>query len=303
MSCGAQLISGQTYCTSCGAPALAAAGATAPPDPGGVASHADTVGFGFGPQPAGAAAAPAGWYDDGAGQLRYWDGARWTDHVAPAAAPHEQRPAGGANPWPLVLIVLGVLGAGVVAVVAFLVVTRGGDGSPAATGPTVTQTTAGSQPTSPSPGVSTAPMTPSTPPTPSRSVVGSVDYSTVASIPAAADVATSFSTYFDGINARRYGDAFAVLSPGYRSRGNLTVDRWSAGLQTTVDTQVRLTGLQATAAGARATVAFTSRQAPKDGYRHQTCTHWIIDYTLSPASTTNPPYVIDTVQHRSIRAC
>lgn len=27
--------------------------------------------------------AAAGWYDDGAGQQRWWDGARWTEHVAP----------------------------------------------------------------------------------------------------------------------------------------------------------------------------------------------------------------------------
>lgn len=30
---------------------------------------------------------PAGWYDDGAGSTRYWDGTAWTAHVAPAAAP------------------------------------------------------------------------------------------------------------------------------------------------------------------------------------------------------------------------
>lgn len=30
---------------------------------------------------------PAGWYDDGAGALRYWDGVAWTPHVAPLAGP------------------------------------------------------------------------------------------------------------------------------------------------------------------------------------------------------------------------
>ena len=28
----------------------------------------------------------AGWYDDGTGQTRWWDGAAWTQHVAPVAA-------------------------------------------------------------------------------------------------------------------------------------------------------------------------------------------------------------------------
>lgn len=39
-------------------------------------------------------ATPAGWYDDGSGRQRWWDGTTWTDHfqdaqtpVAPAAAP------------------------------------------------------------------------------------------------------------------------------------------------------------------------------------------------------------------------
>ena len=29
------------------------------------------------------ATTPAGWYDDGSGQLRWWDGSRWTEYVAP----------------------------------------------------------------------------------------------------------------------------------------------------------------------------------------------------------------------------
>ena len=38
-------------------------------------------------------AAPAGWYDDGAGQLRWWDGQDWTQHYY-TASPREGAPAG-----------------------------------------------------------------------------------------------------------------------------------------------------------------------------------------------------------------
>ncbi|WP_217181404.1 DUF2510 domain-containing protein [Streptomyces sp. AC495_CC817] len=30
---------------------------------------------------------PAGWYDDGSGRQRWWDGAQWTEHFAPVAEP------------------------------------------------------------------------------------------------------------------------------------------------------------------------------------------------------------------------
>ncbi|MGR0319487.1 DUF2510 domain-containing protein [Agromyces sp. ZXT2-3] len=37
--------------------------------------------------------APAGWYDDGRGQQRYWDGSQWTEHTAPLpGATAETRP-------------------------------------------------------------------------------------------------------------------------------------------------------------------------------------------------------------------
>lgn len=35
---------------------------------------------------------PPGWYDDGHGALRFWDGSQWTEEVAP----HE---SGMPNPW------------------------------------------------------------------------------------------------------------------------------------------------------------------------------------------------------------
>jgi hypothetical protein len=35
----------------------------------------------------------AGWYDDGTGQVRWWDGDGWTDHLAPASAVPSATPA------------------------------------------------------------------------------------------------------------------------------------------------------------------------------------------------------------------
>lgn len=40
---------------------------------------------------------PAGWYDDGSGRQRYWDGAGWTEHFAPAA-PSPPAPAAPSSP-------------------------------------------------------------------------------------------------------------------------------------------------------------------------------------------------------------
>lgn len=44
-----------------------------------------------------------GWYDDGSGRLRYWDGANWTEHTAeryaPPAPASGPRPAAGRWVW------------------------------------------------------------------------------------------------------------------------------------------------------------------------------------------------------------
>ena len=75
--------------------------------------------------------AEPGWYPDTtmAGTQRYWDGARWTEHVAPLtrAAPAPvvtppRRRADGSLKGPSLVTALGVIGLGVLAVVASLVV-------------------------------------------------------------------------------------------------------------------------------------------------------------------------------------
>ncbi len=42
--------------------------------------------------------APAGWYPVDGGSQRYWDGVRWTEHIAPAPAPGPTPDVGGGQP-------------------------------------------------------------------------------------------------------------------------------------------------------------------------------------------------------------
>lgn len=44
--------------------------------------------------------APAGWYDDGRGALRYWDGVQWTEHTAPLAPTADQAATAAYPPIP-----------------------------------------------------------------------------------------------------------------------------------------------------------------------------------------------------------
>lgn len=54
---------------------------------------------------------PAGWYDDGSGSRRWWDGHQWTDHVVAAPLPTTEQPtAPGPAPTPRRLSVLGLVG-------------------------------------------------------------------------------------------------------------------------------------------------------------------------------------------------
>lgn len=59
---------------------------------------------------------PAGWYDDGSGRQRWWDGARWTDDFAPvqgAVPAHAAAPVASASAVPgRVSPVLGFVGLG-----------------------------------------------------------------------------------------------------------------------------------------------------------------------------------------------
>lgn len=77
---------------------------------------------------------PAGWYDDGSGRQRWWNGVAWTDHFADApppapvqtqaAAPYSGAPASTqpfaaqpTNGMAVTALVLGLLGFGIIAAI------------------------------------------------------------------------------------------------------------------------------------------------------------------------------------------
>lgn len=73
--------------------------------------------------------APSGWYDDGSGRQRWWDGTQWTEHYAAvggAAAPQQAmpfaQPAPAAQPEPARSVsVLGIVGLGLAVLGTILV--------------------------------------------------------------------------------------------------------------------------------------------------------------------------------------
>ena len=54
-------------------------------------------------------AAPAGWYDDGSGQMRYWDGTTWGPVAPPPPAPAVQPKFSGISIAAFVLACVGLL--------------------------------------------------------------------------------------------------------------------------------------------------------------------------------------------------
>lgn len=50
---------------------------------------------------------PAGWYDDGQGRMRWWDGSGWTDAYAPVIV---QRPRAPFSPFSVLGFVLAIVG-------------------------------------------------------------------------------------------------------------------------------------------------------------------------------------------------
>ena len=64
---------------------------------------------------------PQGWYDDGSGRQRWWDGTAWTEHFAPAASPGVPVTTPPADGNRLAIIIGSVAGGLILVIVAVLV--------------------------------------------------------------------------------------------------------------------------------------------------------------------------------------
>jgi hypothetical protein len=118
------------------------------------------------------------------------------------------------------------------------------------------------------------------------------------------------STYFGGINAQDYQQAWSAYTPGFQSSSSLS--QWENGYQTTQESAVSLTSVTQNSDGSvTGVVDFTSNQSPSEGYQGQSCSQWSITYTLQPAASTTViapdgtdlSYLIDTQSTNSNSAC
>jgi S1-C subfamily serine protease len=98
--------------------------------------------------------------------------------------------------------------------------------------------------------------------------------------PLSADMAQTLATFASSINTGRYDAAWAMYSPNLKRALGGRVAPWAAGLTssywTTIDVE------RAASHGDRATtdVRFTTLQAPADGPDHQSCSDWLVRYTM-----------------------
>lgn len=151
---------------------------------------------------------------------------------------------------------------------------------------------------------STPAVTPSQPASPAAaapaqvSVDGlTVGISAVSTDPYATAVARTMGTYFGGIDAKNYLQAWNTLAPALQAA--IPYQPWSGSLRTTRDSHVDLQSVRHDPNGdVDVAVTFRSHQAPRDGPDPgETCTNWSLDYRLTPASAPSSlPYLIRKVK-------
>jgi hypothetical protein len=104
--------------------------------------------------------------------------------------------------------------------------------------------------------------------------------------PDATAVAATLASYFGGIDARNYRQAWDAYSP--ELQGHIPFQPFTQALSTSQDNQVVVQSIQDDAGGdIDADVSFRSHQAGRYGPNQgETCTDWSLDYHLVPAANT-----------------
>jgi len=112
--------------------------------------------------------------------------------------------------------------------------------------------------------------------------------------PAAAPIALTFETYYGGIDDQNWDQAYSAYSENYQS--NVTESTFEAMTDTSTDTNVAVTAITAGPDGDEiADVSFQSAQSASNGpVPGETCTNWMLAYTLVPSESGSLSYTIDS---------
>jgi hypothetical protein len=130
---------------------------------------------------------------------------------------------------------------------------------------------------------STIPTTTLPPPTTLPANMVAVKTSAVASNPLSTDVAQTFSTYFGGINDRKWAQAYSAYGPSYQQ--DVTLQSFESVDATSSDMDVAVMSIDEGAGGTLSVgVDFTSHQAAANGPSGETCTQWSLTYMLVPSA-------------------
>jgi hypothetical protein len=150
---------------------------------------------------------------------------------------------------------------------------------------TTIQNTTNSAPATTVP-ASTIPATTVPPPTTTTFPANMVRVKTsaVASNPLSTEVAQTFSTYFGGINDRKWAQAYSAYSPSYQQ--DVTLQSFESVDATSSDMDVSLMSIDEGTGGTLSVgVNFTSHQAAANGPSGETCTQWALTYMLVPSTS------------------
>jgi len=130
----------------------------------------------------------------------------------------------------------------------------------------------------------------------------------IAPDPRAAQVATMFNTYFQGINTKNYAQSVAEYDPSgvVNPNDSAQVSSFEQAVSTSSDSQIDLLGVLPSGTGPATTAQLTFQSTQAAGYgpagnTDETCTNWNLTYTLSQSAAGD--YLIMGTQSASDSAC